>query len=168
MRNGSALFFLFSFVLCLQAAHASEPTAWPDCKTEDEIAIKHITEEWKEGYNAGNAAEVASLYDEGEYYLTLHFITGIVQGRAGIRAYVQRGIDAGYHIDSIDILSGDCSGSLAYTVGRYEATNAGQKAFGVNVVVLKRVGKNWLIVAHEPAVPDPVTAIQRLDAPTQH
>jgi uncharacterized protein (TIGR02246 family) len=131
-------------------------------------AARQIADQWKNGYNNGDAAKVASLYTEDAYYLTQHFVTGIVQGRANIRAYVQRGVDARYHIDSIQIISTDCSGDLAYTVDRYETTNAGQKAFGVNLVVVKRIGNNWRIVAHESAVPDPATAIQRLDAPSSH
>jgi len=134
----------------------------------EESAIRQIAEEWKVGYNTGDAAKVASLYTEDAYYLTQHFVTGIVHGRADIRAYVQRGVDAGYHIDSIQIIGTDCSGDLGYAVGRYESTNAGQKAFGVNVVVLKKTRGRWLIVAHESAVPDPSTAIQRLDAPSAH
>jgi len=131
----------------------------------DEAALSQIAERWKDGYNNGRAAEVASLYAEDATYLTQHFVTGIVQGRAAIQAYVQRGVDAGYHIDSIQVLATECSGDFAYTIGRYESTNAGQKAFGVNVVVLKKIGKKWLIVAHESAVPDPATAIQHLDIP---
>jgi len=132
----------------------------------DYRAIRQIAEQWKNGYNNGDAAEVASLYTENAYYLTQHFITGIVHGRAAIRAYVQRGIDASYHIDSIEIIRTGCSGDMAYTVGRYESTNAGQKAFGVNVVVLEKIGGRWLIVAHESAVPDPATAVQHLDIPS--
>jgi ketosteroid isomerase-like protein len=131
----------------------------------DEAALSKIAEQWKDGYNNGHAANVAALYAEDATYLTQHFATGIVQGRAAIQAYVQRGVDARYHIDCIQVLSIVCSGNLAYTIARYESTNGGQKAFGVNLVVLKKIGGKWLIVAHESAVPDPATAIQHLDIP---
>jgi ketosteroid isomerase-like protein len=160
MKCHFVLLSLLVLVPYLQTAHASGPAVLQPCKTEDEAAIRHIAERWKEGYNGGNAADVASLYEENAFYLTQHFVTGILHGRTAIKAYVQRGVDAGYHIDSIDILSSECSGKLAYTVGRYEATNAGQKAVGVNLVVLKKTGKKWLIAAHEAAVPDPATAVQ--------
>jgi uncharacterized protein (TIGR02246 family) len=136
------------------------------CSSPDETALRQISEQWKYSYNNGNAAKVASLYTEGAYYLTQHFVAGFVHPRSQIQAYVQRGVDARYHIVTIDVVRVDCSGDLAYTVARYEATNAGQRAFGVNLVVLKRVQGKWLIVAHESAVPDPVTAIQSLDPPT--
>jgi uncharacterized protein (TIGR02246 family) len=136
------------------------------CSSADERAVRQISEQWKDGYNNGNAAKVASLYTEDAYYLTQHFAAGFVHPRSQIQAYVQRGVDARYHIDTIEVVRLECSGDLAYTVARYESTNAGQKAFGVNLVVLQRVGGKWLIVAHESAVPDPATAIQSLDPPT--
>jgi uncharacterized protein (TIGR02246 family) len=129
----------------------------------DEKAIRHIAEQWKDSYNRGDAATIAALYTEDADYLTQHFATGIVHGRSAIRAYVQLGVDAKYHIDSIEILSTGCAGDLAYTVGQYESNNGGQKALGVNIVVLRRTGGKWLIVAHEAAVPDPATAIQHLN-----
>jgi uncharacterized protein (TIGR02246 family) len=135
------------------------------CSSADETALRQISEQWKDGYNRGNAAHVASLYTEDAYYLTQHFVAGFVHPRSQIQAYVQRGIDARYHVDMIDIVRLECSRDFAYTVTRYESTNAGQKAFGVNLVVLKRVHGKWLIVAHESAVPDPATAIPSLDPP---
>jgi uncharacterized protein (TIGR02246 family) len=128
-------------------------------------AAQQIVQAWKDGYNSGDAARVAALYTEDAYYLTQHYVTGIVQGRARIQAYVQRGVDAHYRIDSLQILSTGCVENLMYVIARYEAANAGQKAFGVNLVVLKRTAQGWRIVAHEAAVPDPATAVQHLDLP---
>ncbi|MBZ5548815.1 MAG: DUF4440 domain-containing protein [Acidobacteriia bacterium] len=136
------------------------------CSSADERALRQISEQWKEGYNHGNAAQVAALYTEDAYYLTQHFVAGFVHPRSQIQAYVQRGVDARYHIDTIEVVRLECAGDFAYTVTRYESTNAGQKAFGVNLVVLKRIQGKWLIVAHESAVPDPATAIPTLDPPT--
>ena len=136
------------------------------CSSTDESALRQISEQWKEGYNHGNAAQVAALYTEDAYYLTQHFVAGFVHPRSQIQAYVERGVDARYHIYTIDIVRLECAGDFAYTVTRYESTNAAQKAFGVNLVVLKRIQGKWLIVAHESAVPDPATAIPSLDPPT--
>jgi uncharacterized protein (TIGR02246 family) len=161
------LFILFSAtVSCAhsQAMQASaRNSAQNGCSAPQAKALTRIPEQWKEGYNSGDAAKVARLYADDAYYLTQHFITGIVRGRAAIQAYVQRGVDAEYHIDSIQIMALGCSGDLAYTVAKYESTNAGQKAFGVNIVVLRKIAGRWLIVAHEAAVPDPATAVQHLD-----
>ena len=129
---------------------------------EDDAAVRKLPEEWKRDYNRGNAAGVAALYTEDAYYLTQHFATGIVHGRQAIQAYVQIGVDAHYQVDSIEILAIACSKDMAYVIDRYTSTNAGQKAVGVNLVVLRKLSGKWLIVAHEAAVPDPATAIQRL------
>ena len=132
---------------------------------EDDRALRGIPETWKQEYNAGNAGSVAALYMPEAVYLTQHTVSGIVAGRTAIQAYVQRGVDAGYKVDSIEILRTDCSGDMAYVVDRYTATNAGQKAMGVNLVVLRKVQGEWKIVAHEAAVPDPATAVQNLELP---
>lgn len=108
--------------------------------------------------------KVAALYAQDATYLTQHFISGIVQGRAAIKAYVKKGTDAQYKIDAIKLLYSGCSGDFAYAVTRYDSTNADQKIFGVNLVVLRKMNGKWLIVAHESAVPDPATAIQNLDS----
>lgn len=130
--------------------------------------VLQIIEQWKDGYNNGEAFKVAALYTKDAYYLTQHFITGIIRGRAAIQAYVQIGVDDHYHIDSIRTIYMDCSVDFAYAVTRYDAINNGQKAFGVNIVVLKKINGAWFIVAHEAAVPDPANAIQQLDTINLH
>jgi uncharacterized protein (TIGR02246 family) len=116
-----------------------------------EEALRGVAEAWKAAYNAQDAAAVASLYAVEGYYVSAHVVA---HGRKEIQAYFQRGIDAGGHIDRIDILASGHSGELAYTVGTYEATNAGQKYRGRNVLVLRKVGDKWLILAHETVVAD--------------
>ncbi len=166
------ILLLLTILICSPVARSQERpvnarpglAAQNGCTNAADVnAIRKIPVLWKNNYNSGNAAGVASLYAENADYLTQHFISGIVHGRAAIRAYVQLGVDARYHIDFIQILSMGCSGDLAYTMGRYEASNAGQKAMGVNLVVLRKIKGRWLIVAHEAAVPDPSTAVRRLD-----
>ena len=165
---------LATVLLCVAVGNAQSKPAYVStgaipqnsCSSSDENALRQISERWKDGYNQGNPAKVASLYTEDAYYLTQHFVAGFVHPRSQIQAYVQRGVDARYHVDTIKVVRLECSGDFAYTVTRYESTNAGQKAFGVNLVVLKRVQGKWLIAAHESAVPDAATAIQSLDPPT--
>ena len=128
-------------------------------------AIRDIPERWKAAYNAGQASRVSALYAEDAYYLTQHFISGVIHGRADIQAYVQRGVDARYHVDSIEVLVARCSGDLAYVITRYQSTNAGRNDMGVNLVILQKTKGHWMIVAHEAAVPDPATAIQHLRDP---
>ena len=116
-----------------------------------EQTLQALADKWKAAYNAKDAAAVASLYTPDAYYVSAHVVA---RGRQEIQAYFQRGIDAGGHIDTIQILSNGRSGDLAYWVGTYEATNAGQKVRGRNVVVMRKVGATWQIVAHESVVAD--------------
>lgn len=171
------ILFLSAILICSTAVHAQEETANAaasavapsQCAVPAEAqALQQIAQKWKDAYNSGDAALVASLYAENADYITQHFITGIVHGRAAIRAYVQRGVDAHYHIDSILITTTGCSDDIAYAVDRYQATNAGQKAFGVNLVVIRKIKGKWLIVAHEAAVPDTTSAVRHLDIPARH
>lgn len=153
---------------CSVTAFPQQPTstlAGQSCSADDQKDLSQIAPQWKDGYNRGDAASVAALYTDDAYYLTQHFVTGIVHGREMIQAYVQKGVDAHYQVDEIDVLLTECSGDFAYTIDRYESTNAGQKAFGLNVVVLKKIAGKWKIVAHESAVPDVATAIQALQKP---
>jgi uncharacterized protein (TIGR02246 family) len=173
-------------ILCATALAQQGTKATPaenSCAAGDDAAIRHIADEWRDGYNSGDASKVAALYTDSASYLTQHFASGIVEGRKNIQAYVQRGIDAHYHIDSIEVLKVNCACStpmpslkarlkgaravqrcnFAYAIARYQSTNADQKAMGVNLIVLRKFQKNWRIVAHEAAVPDAATAIKKLD-----
>lgn len=162
-----------SVLLGSLAARGQQPASTsgivPDahsCSNPEAIEIaQQIVDTWKAAYNAGDAARVGALYADDADYLTQHFVAGVVHGRAQIQAYVQRGVDARFHIDSIRILSVGCVPDLIYVIDRYEATNAGQEAMGVNLVVVRRNPAGWRIVAHEAAVPDPATAVQHLDMP---
>jgi ketosteroid isomerase-like protein len=133
----------------------------------DDLQFARITEEWKQNYNVGNAAGVAVLYAPEAIYLTQHFVTGMVEGCRAIQAYVQRGVDAHYRVDSIEVLRAARSGDLGYVVDRYTSMNAGQKTMEVNLVVLRKLGGQWRIVAQEAAVPDPANAVQQLDIPEE-
>jgi len=161
-------FICTTLILTVMACAQTVSKATPSCSAKDQVSLRQIAEQWKDGYNNGAAAKVAALYSEDAYYLTQHYVTGIVHGHAAIQAYVQRGVDAHYHLDTIEVLYMDCSGDFGYTITRYESTNAGQKAFGVNIVIAKKIAGKWKIVAHESAVPDAATAIQSLEPAKTH
>lgn len=166
----AALAFSLALYVPLARAQTNTPASGSPPATQcpvpsDDRAIRDIPERWKTAYNAGQASEVSALYSDDAYYLTQHFVTGILHGRSDIQAYVQRGIDAKYRIDSIEVLATQCSGDFAYAITRYQSANAGRNDIGLNLVVLRRIKDHWLIVAHEAAVPDPATAVQHLGDP---
>ena len=140
---------------CMAVVSPMVARGWPDGQTDvassPEQALRSVATQWKTAYNAKDAAAVASLYTPDGYYVSAHVVA---RGRQEIQAYFQRGIDAGGHVDAIQILSSGQSGDLAYWVGTYEATNAGQEVRGRNVVVVRKVSERWLIVAHETVVAD--------------
>lgn len=120
-------------------------------QTDTAADLRKVAEAWQAAYNAKDAKAVAALYAPDAYYVSAHVVA---HGRQEIQAYFRRGIEGGGHIDSIQLLASGQSGDLAYWVGTYDATNAGQKVHGRNVVVSRRVKGQWLIVAHESAAAD--------------
>ena len=151
MRKGTivaAVRVVASLALLVSIGGSASPA---EIAGQADQALVRVAEEWKTAYNAKDAAAVASLYTADGYYVSAHVVA---HGRSEIQAYFQRGIDAGGRIDSIRILSSGHSNDLAYTVGTYEATNAGQKVRGRNVIVLRKVGDTWRMVAHETVVAD--------------
>ena len=117
----------------------------------DEAALRDVARSWQEAYNAGDAPRVASLYAEDGQYLSAHVAA---RGREAIRAYFQRGIDAGGRIEAITVKDSGASGTLGWATGTYAANNAGQKVDGRIVLVLRKCAGAWLIVAHEVVVRD--------------
>ena len=188
-RSRATLRFLLlgiflTFCATAFAQQKTQSTESPNsCPYTDDGAIRHLADDFRDAYNRGDAAQVASLYTDRAYYLTQHYADGIIEGRKNIQAYVQRGVDAHYHIDSIEVEKTNCACStplpslearikgakparqcnFAYAIARYQSTNDGNKAMGVNLIVLRKVQGTWRIVAHESAVPDPATAIKKLD-----
>jgi ketosteroid isomerase-like protein len=133
------------------AADDPKPTEPPRSASRDEAAIRALAEAWRTHYNAGDANQVAELYAEDAYYLSAHVLA---HGRDQIRAYWQRGIAAGGHIDWIEPLLVHHSGSLGYAVGRYQATNAGVTVDGRILIVVKKSKGKWRMAAHETVVRD--------------
>ncbi len=117
----------------------------------DEAAIRQISEDWIRFYNAGDAAKVAALYTDDGYYLSAHILA---YGTQAIRAYWERGIKAGGHIDFVKLLTLYYSGNLGYFAGTYQATNAGVTVDGRVLIVLKKVSGKWRMAAHETVVRD--------------
>ena len=114
-------------------------------------AVLKVAEEWKAAYNAKDAAAVAALYTADAY---LRF-----RARRGRWAAGDPGLlPAGYRCWGAHRQHSD---SRQQPVGRtgvhgrdLEATNAGQKVRGRNVVVVRKVGGRWLLAAHDSVVAD--------------
>jgi uncharacterized protein (TIGR02246 family) len=153
MKKIMALFAALCVMTTLAAPQTAAPqsAAHEPAMSDDETAIRQVSEDWVRFYNAGDAAKVAALYTEDGYYLSAHILA---HGRQAIQAYWERGIQAGGHLDFIKPLTVSYTGDLAYCAGIYQATNAGVTVDGRILIVLRRVNGRWLMAAHETVVRD--------------
>ena len=106
------------------------------------------TETWKTAYNSTDANQLVPLYTEDAVYCSSHVHGLVAQGREEVIANFQRGMSMGGHIDTVTVLSVQVSCDLATLFCKYVATNAGQTAIGLNLLVLKKIDARWLIVTH--------------------
>lgn len=109
-------------------------------------------EQWETAYNSGDAQNLVPLYAEDAIYTSSHVAGLEAIGRDKLIANFQNGISGGGHIDEIEILKVEISCNLASLYCRYQATNAGETVTGRNLLVLKNVNNNWLIVLHMTVV----------------
>lgn len=148
-----------AFCACVRAREAErvgadDPRSRDDTgevTATDDPSLRGVAERWKDAYNAGDAARVAALYTDEGQYLSAHVHA---RGREAVRAYFQKGIDAGGRIEAIRVLESWSAGSLAYAIGTYQADNAGQQVDGRILLVLRRCDGEWRIAAHEVVVRD--------------
>jgi ketosteroid isomerase-like protein len=110
--------------------------------------LQTSTEAWKNAYNSGDAKNLRSLYSEDAKYLSSHVPGLEALGRENVITNFQKGISTGGHIDNIKIISFERSGNIAYLLTQYQATNAGQTVSGRNLLVLRKVKRQWLIAVH--------------------
>lgn len=113
--------------------------------------VPDVARQWMEAYNSGDASRVAALYTDDAWYLSAHIEA---HGRAAVRAYFERGIRAGGHLNNIRVLDEQYDARMAFVTATYEANNAGQLVNGRNVLVFRNVNGRWLIAAHTSVVAD--------------
>ena len=121
-------------------------------KTEDfATAMKKIRDTWVQEFNAGHADKVAALYAQEAVLMRRN---GSVHNRDSIQAELQRSITAGARNYTVHSLHTERSGDLGYDAGIYNENLAHHDAEGNYLIVVKRIGGEWKIVAHA-AVPNP-------------
>lgn len=116
--------------------------------------FRRIACEWMDAYNSRDVERLSELYMEDAMYVSSHVPALIAHGREQVGANFKRGMDAGGHVDTIQILKADISGDISYLVCLYEATNSGVHVSGRNVIVSKKIKGKWLIAAHVSVVRD--------------
>ena len=145
------LFLAISFFL-ISSVNAGNNDQLPNVPDSLIRSFEEKVVQWMDAYNSGNAKDLSPLYSENADYISSHVNGLVAKGRERLIQYFQDGINLGGHIDSIEILSINYSCDLAVLFCKYEATNSGQKAIGRNMLVLKLIDKEWLIVKHMTVV----------------
>lgn len=110
------------------------------------------TQKWKDAYNSKDARNLVPLYSEDAQYVSSHVSGLVAQGRDKLIANFQNGMNLGGYIDSIEILTMNISCDLATLLCKYQATNNGETVIGRNLLILKKINKQWLIVLHMTVV----------------
>lgn len=110
------------------------------------------TEQWKEAYNSKDASNLVPLYTPDAQYISSHVSGLVANGREKLIANFQNGMNMGGHIDLVEIIRMDVSCGLATLLCKYQATNSGVTVAGRNLLILRKVGSDWLIVLHMTVV----------------
>lgn len=160
VRIGSLLILLLSIIASILNAQEPGSTRSAPAKVVPHLLnpliaeLRLRAEEFKNAYNTNDITTLAALYDENADYVSPHVPDLMIHGREQIKQNFAKGIAMGGHIDSIEVLTSGSSGQLAYMVTTYIATNNGVPVKGKNVLVMKRVKGQWLIVTHASIVRD--------------
>ncbi len=107
--------------------------------------IEQLAVQFKDAFNAGDGAAVASLYSED----AVVFPPGAdrIDGRPGIQAFWQGAIDAGMTLTDLHPVEIDAQGDTAIEVGAFILNIPGEAgstdAHGQYIVVWKRTGHTW-------------------------
>ncbi len=152
--------FLALLVVCTALTHvvsrADHPATGRDAPSDPIDALARefnlLAQRWRDAYNSGDSTALTSMYAEDADYISGHVSGLVAHGRNQVITNFLNGIRLGGHVDSVSIISIEQSCDLASLLCRYEATNAGQKAAGRNLLVVKRIGNRWLIVMHVTVV----------------
>jgi uncharacterized protein (TIGR02246 family) len=123
-----------------KAGHSSGATA----------ELSRLRDQWKTAFNNKQANQVAAMYADDAVMSTPE---GSASGRDAIKAAVQKSIDAGDQVTSIDSQHSEVSGNLMYDTGTFTEKANGKDVTGHYVVVLKKEGGKWLLVAHNSVIP---------------
>jgi ketosteroid isomerase-like protein len=145
------------FVVLLLAVAQAQTTvarmAQPGRESDADVTeqISRLEQTWVTEFNAGHADKVAELYAPEAVLMRWD---GSVHGSDSILAEMQRSIAAGTHGYVVHSLRIEHSGDLAYDTGAYNVTLKDRVVEGNYLVVAKRIGGQWKIVAHA-SVPNP-------------
>ena len=156
MHRNLDIVFLLLVILAVDLAWSQAPgkaeSTRASLKAEDLAAVKKIRETWVQEFNAGHADKVAALYADEAVLMRKN---GTVHNRESIQADLDRSINAARgHNYVVQSLRTEGSGNIVYDTGIYNEDFPHHVAEGNYLMVIKKIGGGWKIVAHA-AVPNP-------------
>ena len=114
--------------------------------------FKAKTHQWKEAYNSKDAKNLIPLYSPDAQYISSHVSGLVAEGRRKLIDNFQNGMNMGGFIDHVEIIRMEISCNLATLLCKYQATNNGITVTGRNMLILKKINNDWLIVLHMTVV----------------
>jgi len=149
MKTRALIISLFAVFTIVSTAKAQQTASY---NSELKKVFEANMNQWKEAYNSGDAKNLIPLYTEDAIYTSSHVDGLEAIGREKLIANFQNGITGGGHIDKIEILKMEVSSDMAYLFCKYQATNSGVTVSGRNLLVLKKIGEQWIIAIHMTVV----------------
>jgi ketosteroid isomerase-like protein len=133
------------------AKKASKKAAPVVVDTDFANVVQKLEAEWVQAFNSGDAKKVADMYAPDAVLMRWD---GSVHGHDSILAEMERSAagSAGNYV--VHSLHAERSGDIGYDTGAYNVTLRGRVVEGNYVVVLRKIGNDWKIVAHA-SVPNP-------------
>jgi len=135
--------FVVVGVACVWLAVSATGFAQSGGKTDPRLT--KLAKQWEAAYNAKDFAKVATLY--GEDGIVNPPNQPAIRGRAAIQDWA-KGMAGVFTSITLTPTDSAISGNIAYDAGTYSGTMASGTDKGKYVVVLKKVGDQWLI-AHD-------------------
>lgn len=155
---GIAILVLLSGVAVAQNTGTKKSTARNAATNANDAdfttKVQKIEADWVQAFNSGNAEKVAGMYSPDAVLMRWD---GSVHGRDSILAEMQRSISGSAHNYVVHSLRVEKSGDLAYDTGAYNVTLRGRVVEGNYLLVLRKMGSDWKIVAHA-SVPNPAAS----------
>lgn len=139
-------------VLLVTTAFAASTQTQVKSDVKIYLEFQQNVEKWKEAYNSKDGQNLLPLYAEDAVYSSSHVAGLEAIGRDRVIANFQVGMSGGGHIDKIEILSANIYGELASLYCLYQATNSGVTVTGRNLLVLRKVKNQWMIINHMTVV----------------
>jgi uncharacterized protein (TIGR02246 family) len=115
--------------------------------------VHKLEAEWVQAFNSGDAKKVADMYAPDAVLMRWD---GTVHGHDSILAEMERSVSGSAGNYVVHSLHVERAGDIAYDTGAYNVTLRGRVVEGNYLVVLRKIGNDWKIVAHA-SVPNPAT-----------